>query len=93
MTISPFSRYANNVVTPIVDSTGKIRPTIIINPPSSANTYSISTYTWQIGDQIEYLSFSAYGDETQWWRIANANPEVLFWNSIVPGQQIRVPRA
>jgi hypothetical protein len=93
MTISPFSRYANNVVTPVVDSKNNIRPTIIINAPTSATTYSISTYTWQVGDQIEYLSYSAYGDETQWWRIANANPEVLFWNSLIPGQQIRVPRA
>lgn len=92
MTISPFSRYASNTVTPVIDSTGKTRPTIVINPPSNAATYSISLYTWKIGDQIEFLAHSAYGDETQWWRIANANPEVLFWNSLVPGQQIRVPR-
>lgn len=93
MTISPFSRYSSNVVTPISDSSGAVRPTIIIEPPQSPMTYNISTYTWNVGDQIEYLAFSAYGDETQWWRIADANPEVLFWDSLVQGQQIRVPRA
>jgi nucleoid-associated protein YgaU len=77
----------------IQGSNGVVKPTIIIEPVDQAVTYNVSIYTWKVGDQIEYLAFSAYGDETQWWRIANANPEVLFWNSVQPGQQIRVPRA
>lgn len=93
MAISPFSRYADNTVVAIQGANGVVKPTIIIEPPTNAVTYNVSLYTWKIGDQIEYLAYSAYGDETQWWRIADANPEVLFWNSIQPGQQIRVPRA
>jgi hypothetical protein len=76
-----------------MDSSGVTRSTIIIEPPTSSVTYSISTYEWQTGDQIDYLSSSAYGDETQWWRIADANPEILMWNDITPGTQIRVPNA
>lgn len=91
--ITPFSRYVNNAVQAIQDGGGIVRATIIITPPASPTVLGVSTYTWQIGDQIEYLAASAYGDETQWWRIANANPEVLFWNSIQPGQQVRVPIA
>lgn len=93
MAISIYSRYADNTIVPITDSKGITRSTIIISPPSQATTYSISTYTWQLGDQIDYLAYSAYGDETQWWRIANANPEILFWNSVSPGTQVRVPSA
>jgi phage tail protein X len=93
MTISPFSRYADDTVTSLTGTDGITRPTIIINPPDEAATYSISTYTWQHGDQIDYLSYSAYGDETQWWRIADANPEILFWDTITNGTQIRVPNA
>lgn len=93
MTISPFSRYADNMVIPQVSRTGAARPTIVISPPSSAVTFSVSTYTWQIGDQIDYLAYSAYGDEKQWWRIANANPQILFWDGVTQGTQIRVPNA
>lgn len=93
MTISIYSRYADNQVIPITDDTGLTRPTIIISPPTKPVVFGISTYTWQLGDQIDYLSFSAYGDETQWWRIADANPEILFWNAIEPGTQVRIPSA
>lgn len=93
MTISIFSRYADNIVIPLADHHDIVRPTIIIEPPTEPRIYSISTYTWHQGDRIDYLAYSAYGDETQWWRIANANPEILFWNTIADGQQIRVPNA
>ena len=93
MTISIYSRYANNTVTPITGKDKVTRSTIIVNPPVAPATYSISTYTWQTGDQIDYLAYSAYRDETQWWRIADANPEIMFWNNIIPGTQIRVPNA
>jgi len=93
MTISIYSRYANDIVTPLADKAGVTRSTILINPPTVPATYSISIYTWQTGDQIDYLAYSAYRDETQWWRIADVNPEILFWNNIIPGTQIRVPNA
>lgn len=93
MSISIYSRYADNQVIPITNSAGTTRSTIIIKPPNNATVYSISTYTWQIGDQIDYLAYSAYGDETQWWRIADANPEILFWNDVTLGTQVRIPSA
>jgi len=93
MSISIYSRYADNQVIPITNSSAITRSTIVITPPSNAIVYSISTYTWQIGDQIDYLAFSAYGDETQWWRIADANPEILFWDAVTPGTQVRIPSA
>lgn len=94
MPISPYSRYADNVVTPIVDNHNVSRPTIIITTPTQ-QTINFSTYTWKLGDQIEYLAYSAYGDEQSWWIIANANPEILVWDSpfIKIGTQIRVPHA
>jgi nucleoid-associated protein YgaU len=93
MAISIYSRYADNQVIPITNASGVTKSTIIIKPPNKPTVYGISTYTWQLGDQIDYLSFSAYGDETQWWRIADANPEILFWNNIAPGAQVRIPSA
>lgn len=90
--ISAFSRYANNKVTPIVTPKGT-RSTIIIQPPSAPATYNVALYTWEVGDQIDFLAHSAYGDDQQWWRIANANPEILYWNNIAPGTVVRVPNA
>jgi hypothetical protein len=92
MPISPYSRYADNTVVSLVDHNGITRPTIIIETPNERKV-SFSTYTWKLGDQIEYLAFSAYGDELAWWIIANANPEILFWDSLTPGVTVRVPNA
>lgn len=92
MPISPFSRYADNTVVSLIDSNRVSRPTIIIEPPGQ-RTISFSTYTWRLGDQIEYLAYSAYGDEQAWWLIADANPEILFWDNVTQGTEVRVPNA
>lgn len=88
--ISVFSRYVDNTVESIVDNEGISRPTIVVLPPGERRV-NFSTYTWRLGDQIEYLAYSAYGDEQSWWIIADANPEIMFWNLVTPGVQIRVP--
>lgn len=91
MVVGPFSRYADNTIISLA-SDGVSRPTIIIEPPGAIQI-SFSTYTWRNGDQIEYLAYSAYGDEQSWWLIANANPEILFWNAVPDGAEVRVPNA
>lgn len=93
MAVSVFSRYSNNVITPLVGSDGVVRTTILVEPPDGPVSYNISIYTWKMEDQIDYLAYSAYGDETQWWRIADANPEILFWDNIPLGTKLRVPHA
>lgn len=92
MAVGPFSRYADNTIISLADSDGISRPTIIIEPPD-ARQISFSTYTWRNGDQIEYLAYSAYGDEQSWWIIADSNPEIMFWNAVPEGTDVRVPNA
>lgn len=89
MAISAGSRYANNKIVSVPVG-NKSRPTIVIEPPGEQRI-QFSTYTWQDGDQIEYLSWSAYGDEEAWWIIADANPEIMFWNDLPRGTEVRVP--
>jgi hypothetical protein len=89
MAIATNSRYAANKIV-AVDVGGKVRPTIVIEPPEEQRI-NYSTYVWQDGDQIEYLSWSAYGDEQAWWIIANANPEIMYWNDLARGTKVRVP--
>lgn len=90
MAISNNSRYANNKIVSVTDGKGKVRPTIVIEPPGEQRI-NYATYTWQDGDQIEYLAWSAYRDEQAWWVIADANPEIMFWNDLPRGTEVRVP--
>lgn len=90
MAIANNSRYANNKIVAVTDSNGKVRPTIVIEPPGEQRI-NYATYTWQDGDQIEYLAWSAYRDEQAWWVIADANPEIMFWNDLPRGTEVRVP--
>lgn len=89
MAIDTNSRYANNRIE-AVEVNGIVRPTIVITPPDEQRI-NFSTYTWQDGDQIEYLAWSAYGDEQAWWVIADANPEIMYWNDMPRGTKVRVP--
>jgi phage tail protein X len=89
MPINTNSRYVNNKIV-AMEVNGKVRPTLVIEPPDELRI-NYSTYVWQDGDQIEYLAWSAYGDEQSWWVIANANPEILFWNNLPRGTKVRVP--
>jgi phage tail protein X len=89
MPINTNSRYVNNKIV-AMEVNGKVRPTLVIEPPDELRI-NYSTYVWQDGDQIEYLSWSAYGDEQSWWVIANANPEILYWNNLPRGTKVRVP--
>ena len=90
MAVSNNSRYANNKIVAITDNTGKVRPTLVIDPPGEQRI-NYATYTWQEGDQIEYLAWSAYRDEQSWWVIADANPEIMYWNDLPRGTEVRVP--
>lgn len=90
MMISPSSRYANATTTVITDTEGASRQTIIQQSPSS-QSLTVVNYSWGATDRIDLLAALAYGDETMWWVIANANPEILDWTQITPGTVVRVP--
>ena len=58
-------------------------------PLSITDEYLITT----IGDRLDLLAQSYYGDTSLWWIITRANPEVLAGDSyfIKPGTRIRIP--
>jgi len=83
------SRYASDTLA-IVNLSSKDRKTIIL-PEPSAKTFSFTTYKVSASDRIDLIAFAFLGDATQWWRIANANPEVLFWDNLPIGTLLRIP--
>ena len=89
MAIAPNSRYASaDIVT--FDVNGNSRQVIMpIEPSVSTFTYINHVYA---GDEtIDGLAYAYFGDPTQWWQIANVNPEIMDWNSLIPGTTIRIP--
>lgn len=88
--IVPNSRYANSNITTVM----KDGADVAVIVPSAASTYSFAFVNYQVavGDRIDTLAFRFYGDATQWWRIAQANPEIMFWDNIAVGSIVRVPQ-
>lgn len=90
MTISAGSRYATNTVAAVTDDSGVTRQTIL-PAPRTAKIFNVTEHVWTDGDRPDLLSGRVYGDETLWWVIAQANPEILDWTEVAPGTVVRVP--
>jgi hypothetical protein len=64
---------------------GKFYPNI----PLSENDYYVIT---TVGDRLDSIAYSYYGDATLWWIIAMANNNITRGALYpVPGTQLRVP--
>ena len=89
MSISANSRYANSIV---VGATFEGQMIQVITPSQQVPfTFTYVTYQWTGHDRLDRLAYSNYGDSSQWWRIADANPEILDFNNLLSGTLIRIP--
>lgn len=87
------SRYADSDVT------------YILNPRNSVSTASVlrdapaldpeqsyrRVYLWRDGDRLDDVAQRVLGDSSEWWRILDANPDVLNPLAIRPGTFLVVP--
>jgi hypothetical protein len=94
--IAADSRYADSTVvtltsppTPLLDGFTSVN--VIVPSAAQAYSFNYTTYMWTANDRIDILAYNCFQDATQWWRIANANPEILQWFSLTPGTIIRIP--
>ena len=87
--IASGSRYADSAIT-TVDKDGQPVAVIV---PGMQQPYSFRYASHQVseGDRLDNLAYQYYGDPTVWWRIADANPDVLYWDVLTPGIIIRIP--
>ena len=87
--ITQFSRYADSTIVNVAVN-GHTRKVIV---PSPAQPYTITyrTYVFTESDTLDGLAAQYFGQATMWWKIADANPEVLDWFTILPGTTIRIP--
>jgi hypothetical protein len=87
--ISATSRYAAATVATF-DVNGSSRQVILPIPPS-VTTFNFISHVYTADETIDGIAYTYFGDPTQWWQIANVNPEILDWNSLTPGQTILIP--
>lgn len=90
MTVTSGSRYTTTPIVTLYGPDGLARQVLTGNPQESV-TFTYTTYEIVGEDRIDNLARAFYGDSTQWWAFANANPEILDWSSLTPGTLIRVP--
>lgn len=87
------SRYAESEIEYILDSrTGISQATVLREALDQelAEQYG-RVYYWRDGDRLDYLAYQFFDNSLEWWRILDANPEVLNPSQIQPGTAIRIP--
>jgi hypothetical protein len=85
------SRYADSELTLVASGRG----TNLTIVPGQQREWSFNFTYHQLtsADRLDLLATQYYGDPRMWWHIADANPEVLSWETLTPGQIIRIPSA
>lgn len=104
MPINTNSRYVSSVLQTIEGPNGTVLEARVAFPKARRIAYT--SYRVIEGDRIETIAVDFYGDAQMWWKIADANPEVLDWSAMAapahegltgrgcnPGDVIRVPDA
>lgn len=89
MSISANSRYANSTVVAL-DRSGQV-VNVIVPGQQTAQTFTYISHQYTDTDRLDNLANQYYGDPTQWWQIANANPEWIDWTSVPAGTILRIP--
>lgn len=95
MTVSQGSRYAaanQNTVLAATDafpSRGNIVTMYV--PPLLFKHIGYSRYQIQQGDTFWKLAAQHLGGSSEWWRIADLNPQVFYPDDLTPGMIIRMP--
>lgn len=88
--IFPTSRYANSKLV-IVKKDNGTNVQVIVPSNARSFTFNYVFYTFGGQDRVDTIAEAFYGDPKQWWRIGDANPEILDWSSVSPGTHIRIP--
>lgn len=88
--ISLQSRYAEADIVFVLDpKTQTTRATAFRPTPEEATTYRV--HRWADGDRWDFLAQEYLDSSTEWWRILDANPQIIDPTSMVPGMTVYIP--
>jgi len=83
--LSSSSRYTTT-------SAEKDGTSIAIAVRKSTSFVQYSTYTARDGDSFINIATKLFGDPSQYWRVADINPQLKFPDLIPAGETIRIPK-
>lgn len=92
--ILPNSRYANSTVATLEAPAAFGGGDVAVIVPSPASSYNFAFINHQVvhGERIDSIAFQYYTDPALWWRIAQANPEIMYWDNLPVGTILRIPQ-
>ena len=68
-----------------------------IRPREIATAPGVLEYTIREGDRLDLLSLHFYSNSRRWWRILDANPEIVFGADLAledyVGETLLIPRS
>jgi len=89
--INAISRYAKSPVALLDTHRGSILTiTAATQQPRMINFTYVRT---DAADRLDAMAGYLYGDERFWWKIADANPEIMDWTDLPVGTVLRIPSA
>jgi hypothetical protein len=86
--ISADSRYADSTLVTLTK--GGTDVAVIVPSAQVSYSFNFIHHTVTMGERIEQIAYQYYGT-VEWWHIADANPEILWWDNLAPGTVLRVP--
>jgi nucleoid-associated protein YgaU len=89
MMISADSRYADSALATLTKDGNDVA--VIVSSAQVAYSFTFIHHTVTLGERIETIAYQYYADAKLWWRIADANPEILWWDNLTPGTVLRIP--
>lgn len=87
--ITATSRYAASPIALLNSRRGSV-VTLVPGVPAP-KAFAFTYITVAEGDRLDTLASQAFGDERLWWKIADANPEIIDWTDLQVGTVLRIP--
>ena len=82
---------------PFLGEGGKPAPFEGRRPRPITPVVGVLEYTVKEGDRLDLLALHFYNNPRRWWRILDANPQILFGADLMledhVGETIQIPRA
>lgn len=87
--IHPASRYSDSTIATVTKGSSQVA--VIVPSAQSAYSFTFVSHVVAIGERVETIAYQYYHDASLWWRIADANPEILWWDNLAAGTVLRIP--
>jgi phage tail protein X len=90
--ITAQSRYASSVIS-VIDHPTRGSVLSVEPRPAETRVFNFTYIVMEEFDRVDLIAYRVFGNAALWWKVADANPEILDWSEVEPGTVIRVPSA